>query len=306
MQFMAGSLSGIDVFVAVVEAGSFAQAAQGLHITRSAVGKSVARLEQRLGVLLFHRTTRSQSLTEEGSLFYDHCLRALQAVRTGEAALESGKGNVNGRLRVSMPVLFGHLCIAPILLELAGEHPGLTLELFFSDRMVDLVEEGLDLVIRNGVPPDSSDLAARRLGEHHMVFCAAPSYLQSRGEPATLQDLQQHDGLAYMRQGRIHDWQVLVDGQVKPVRPNARLQMDDLRAIADAAIVGFGIAWLPSWLARKHLDSGELREVLPGQPSVSYAINALWPYTVHLPLKTRLAVDELVDKLPARLAIAGG
>lgn len=303
---MAGSLGGIDVFVAVVEAGSFAQAAQGLHITRSAVGKSVARLEQRLGVLLFHRTTRSQSLTEEGSLFYDHCLRALEAVRTGEAALESGKGHVNGRLRVSMPVLFGHLCIAPILLELAREHSGLTLELSFSDRMVDLVEEGLDLVIRNGVPPDSGDLAARRLGEHHMVFCAAPSYLQSHGEPATLQDLLQHDGLAYMRQGRVHDWQVLVDGQVKAIRPKSRLQMDDLRAIADAAIAGFGIAWLPSWLARRHLDSGELREVLPGQPSVSYAINALWPYTVHLPLKTRLAVDALVDKLPERLAIAGG
>lgn len=303
---MVGSLSGIDVFVAVVEAGSFAQAAEGLHITRSAVGKSIARLEQRLGVLLFHRTTRSQSLTEEGSLFYGHCLRALDEVRTGEAALESGKGNVNGRLRVSMPVLFGHLCIAPILLELAREHPGLTLELSFSDRMVDLVEEGLDLVIRNGVPPDSGDLAVRRLGEHRMVFCAAPSYLQSHGEPATLQDLPQHDGLAYTRQGRVHDWQVLVDGQVKAVRPKARLQMDDLRAIADAAIAGFGIAWLPSWLARKHLDSGELREVLPGQPSVSYAINALWPYTAHLPLKTRLAVDELVKKLPQRLAVAEG
>lgn len=303
---MAGSLSGIDVFVAVAEAGSFARAAEGLHLTRSAVGKSVARLEQRLGVLLFHRTTRSQSLTEEGTLFYRHCLRALDEVRTGEAALESGKWSVSGRLRVSMPVLFGHLCIAPILLELAREHPGLALELSFSDRVVDLVEEGLDLVIRNGVPPDSGDLAARRLGEHRMVFCAAPSYLQSHGEPVTLQDLQQHDGLAYMRQGRVHDWQVLVDGQVQAIRPKARLQMDDLRAIADAAMAGFGIAWLPSWLARRHLEHGELREVLPVQPSVSYAINALWPYTVHLPLKTRLAVDELVQKLPARLAAAEG
>ncbi len=303
---MASSLSGIDVFVAVVEAGSFAQAAQGLHLTRSAVGKSVARLEHRLGVLLFHRTTRSQNLTEEGALFYGHCLRALDEVRSGEAALESGKGSVNGRLRVSMPVLFGHLCIAPILLELAKEHPGLILELSFSDRMVDLVEEGLDLVIRNGVPPDSGVLAARWLGEHHMVFCASTSYLQSRGEPATLQDLQQHDGLAYMRQGRMHDWQVLVAGQVQAIRPKSRLQMDDLRALADAAIAGFGIAWLPSWLARKHLESGELCEVLAGQPSLSYAINALWPYTTHLPLKTRLAVDELVKKLPARLAIVGG
>lgn len=299
---MSISLSGIDVFVAVVEAGSFAQAADGLHLTRSAVGKRIARLEQRLGVPLFHRTTRSQSLTDEGSLFYDHCRRALAEVRSGEAALESGKSQVNGRLRVSMPVLFGHLCVAPILLELAREHPGLTLEMSFSDRMTDLVEEGLDLVIRNGAPPDSSDLSARRLGEHGMMFCASPSYLQSRGEPATPQDLLRHDGVAYARQGRVLDWQVLADGRPQAIRPNARLQMDDLRGVADAAAAGFGIAWLPTWLAREPLASGALREVLPGLASVMYPINALWPYTPHLSLKTRLAVDALVRELPARLA----
>ncbi|HEY9273020.1 LysR substrate-binding domain-containing protein [Achromobacter sp.] len=301
---MTNSLSGIDVFVAVVEAGSFAQAAEGLHLTRSAVGKRIARLEQRLGVPLFHRTTRSQSLTDEGSLFYEHCRRALAEVRTGEAALESGKGHVNGTLRVSMPVLFGHLCVAPILLELAREHPGLTLEMSFNDRMTDLVEEGLDLVIRNGVPPDSGDLAARRLGEHGMVFCASPSYLQRHGEPDTPEALQHHEGVAYTRQGRVLDWQLRAEGRTLAIRPNARLQMDDLRGVADAAVAGFGIAWLPTWLAREPLERGELRKVLPDRASVMYPINALWPYTPHLSLKTRLAVDELVKKLPARLATA--
>lgn len=301
---MTNSLSGIDVFVAVAEAGSFAQAAEGLHLTRSAVGKRIARLEQRLGVPLFHRTTRSQSLTDEGSLFYEHCQRALAEVRTGEAALESGKGHVSGTLRVSMPVLFGHLCVAPILLELAREHPGLTLEMSFNDRMTDLVEEGLDLVIRNGVPPDSGDLAARRLGEHGMVFCASPSYLQSHGEPDTPEALQHHEGVAYTRQGRVLDWQLRAEGRTQAIRPNARLQMDDLRGVADAAAAGFGIAWLPTWLAREPLERGELRKVLPDRASVMYPINALWPYTPHLSLKTRLAVDELVKKLPARLATA--
>ena len=122
---MANTLNGIDLFATVVEAGSFAQAAERLHLTRSAVGKGVARLELRLGVQLFHRTTRSQSLTEEGALFYRHCLRALEEVRLGEAALASNKLTLNGRLKVSMPVLFGQQCVAPILLALAKAHRAL-------------------------------------------------------------------------------------------------------------------------------------------------------------------------------------
>ena len=203
---MANTLNGIDLFATVVEAGSFAQAAERLHLTRSAVGKGVARLELRLGVQLFHRTTRSQSLTEEGALFYRHCLRALEEVRLGEAALASNKLTLNGRLKVSMPVLFGQQCVAPILLALAKAHPGLALELSFSDRKVDLVEEGMDLVIRNAEPPDSLDLAARRLGEHGMTLCASPAYLAERGEPVTLAELPEHECIAYLRQGRVLSW----------------------------------------------------------------------------------------------------
>ncbi|HHQ4513911.1 TPA: LysR family transcriptional regulator, partial [Aeromonas hydrophila] len=253
---MANSLNGLDLFASVVEAGSFAQAAERLHLTRSAVGKGIARLEQRLGVQLFHRTTRSQSLTEEGALFHRHCLRALEEVRLGEAALASNKLTLNGSLKVSMPVLFGQLCVAPLLLELAQAHPGLALSLSFSDRKVDLVEEGLDLVIRNGEPPDSLDLAARRLGEHGMTLCAAPSYLAERGEPMTLADLAEHEGIAYLRQGRVLAWQWQLDGQWQSVRPTGRLQLDDLHAITQAAIAGFGLAWLPAWLARPHLERG--------------------------------------------------
>jgi len=303
---MTNTLNGIDLFATVVEAGSFAQAAERLHLTRSAVGKGMARLEQRLGVQLFHRTTRSQSLTEEGALFHRHCLRALEEVRLGEAALASNKLTLNGRLKVSMPVLFGQQCVAPILLALAKAHPGLALSLSFSDRKVDLVEEGLDLVIRNGEPPDSLDLAARRLGEHGMTLCAAPSYLAERGEPMTLADLAQHEGIAYLRQGRVLAWQWQLDGQWQSVRPTGRLQLDDLHAITQAAIAGFGLAWLPSWLARPHLERGELREVLGSLKGRSYPINALWPHSPHLPLKTRMAIDWLASRLPERLASVAG
>jgi DNA-binding transcriptional LysR family regulator len=166
--------------VAAVEAGSFAQAAVRLHLSRSAVGKSIARLEQRLGVRLFQRTTRSQRLTDNGALFYERCLRALEEIRSAESLLETGKQQVSGRLRVAMPVLFGRQCVAPLLITLAQEHPGLELEMSFSDRVVDLVEEGFDMAVRNGTLADSTVLAARKLGEHQMVLCAAPDYLMKK------------------------------------------------------------------------------------------------------------------------------
>ncbi|MFQ2669369.1 LysR family transcriptional regulator [Aeromonas caviae] len=299
---MANTLNGIDLFATVVEAGSFAQAAERLHLTRSAVGKGVARLELRLGVQLFHRTTRSQSLTEEGALFYRHCLRALEEVRLGEAVLASNKLTLNGRLKVSMPVLFGQQCVAPILLALAKAHPGLALELSFSDRKVDLVEEGVDLVIRNAEPPDSLDLAARRLGEHGMTLCASPAYLAERGEPVTLAELPDHECIAYLRQGRVLSWWWQEAEAWREVQPRGRLQMDDLNAITQAAIAGFGLAWLPTWLARPHLERGELREVLGALKGRSYPINALWPHSPHLPLKTRMAIDWLASRLPEQLA----
>ena len=299
---MANTLNGIDLFATVVEAGSFAQAAERLHLTRSAVGKGVARLELRLGVQLFHRTTRSQSLTEEGALFYRHCLRALEEVRLGETALASNKLILNGRLKVSMPVLFGQQCVAPILLALAKAHPGLALELSFSDRKVDLVEEGMDLVIRNAEPPDSLDLAARRLGEHGMTLCASPAYLAERGEPVTLAELPEHECIAYLRQGRVLSWWWQEAETWREVQPRGRLQMDDLNAITQAAIAGFGLAWLPTWLARPHLEWGELRELLVRLPGRRYPINALWPHGPHLPLKTRLAIDWLASRLSEQLA----
>ncbi|NHV26732.1 LysR substrate-binding domain-containing protein [Burkholderia sp. D-99] len=300
---MRSNLKGIDVFVAAAEASSFAQAADKLHITRSAVGKSIARLEERLGVVLFQRTTRSQSLTDEGALFYDHCLRAMEQIQAGEALLETGKWHMKGRLRVSMPTLFGHLCVAPILIELAKVHPELDLDLSFSDRSVDLVEERFDLAVRVGTLPNSSGLVARPLGEHRMAFCASPAYLSRCGEPATYEELERHRALAYTRFGQVHRWPVIVDGQRVELQPAVRLLSDDLSALMDAAVADLGVAWLPYWLVRDALRGGALRELLPDRPGVIFPIQAVWPYTLHLPLKVRAAVDALLEHLPARLAV---
>ncbi|MBG0657490.1 LysR family transcriptional regulator [Enterobacter hormaechei] len=301
---MTDTLKDIPVFVASVEAGSFAQAAVRLHLSRSAVGKSIARLEERLGVRLFHRTTRSQRLTDNGALFYERCLRALEEIRGAESQLETGKHQVNGRLRVAVPVLFGRQCIAPLLIELAQEHPGLELEMSFSDRVVDLVEEGFDMAVRNSALADSSVLVARRLGEHRMVLCAAPDYLFKNGQPQTVDDLRQHTAINYTRAGRVLPWQLMdYDGTSRTFIPRSSLNMDDLQAICDAALAGHGLAWLPCWMVIKEIQQGDLVPLLKQAPDVRFDVHAVWQQTPHLPLRVRIAIDMLVKRLPAVMSL---
>ena len=301
---MTDTLKDIPVFVASVEAGSFAQAAVRLHLSRSAVGKSIARLEERLGVRLFHRTTRSQRLTDNGALFYERCLRALEEIRGAESQLETGKHQVSGRLRVAVPVLFGRQCIAPLLIELAQEHPGLELEMSFSDRVVDLVEEGFDMAVRNGTLADSAVLVARRLGEHRMVLCAAPDYLLKNGQPQTVDDLRQHTAINYTRAGRVLPWQLMdYDGTSRTFIPRSSLNMDDLQAICDAALAGHGIAWLPCWMVIKEIQQGDLVPLLKQAPDVRFDVHAVWQQTPHLPLRVRIAIDMLVKRLPAVMSL---
>ncbi|MCW8151119.1 LysR family transcriptional regulator [Enterobacter hormaechei] len=301
---MTDTLKDIPVFVASVEAGSFAQAAVRLHLSRSAVGKSIARLEERLGVRLFHRTTRSQRLTDNGALFYERCLRALEEIRGAESQLETGKHQVSGRLRVAVPVLFGRQCIAPLLIELAQEHPGLELEMSFSDRVVDLVEEGFDMAVRNGALADSSVLVARRLGEHRMVLCAAPDYLFKNSQPQSVDDLRQHTAINYTRAGRVLPWQLMdYDGTSRTFIPRSSLNMDDLQAICDAALAGHGLAWLPCWMVIKEIQQGNLVPLLDQAPDVRFDVHAVWQQTPHLPLRVRIAIDMLVKRLPAVMSL---
>jgi DNA-binding transcriptional LysR family regulator len=235
--------SGIQAFVRAVEAGSFARAADSLGLTRSAVGKSVARL--------FHRTTRAQSLTEDGQTFYERCRRALDEIDAAEAALEAGRRDPAGRLRVSVPLLFGRHCVAPVLAGLARRHPRLDVEIAFSDRVVDLFEDGVDLAVRIGELRDSPNLAARRLGVQTFVMCAAPAYLAGPSRSVRAEDFAKLTALTYSRAGVEQPWGALDSEGRRQTLPIARhLRFDDVQAIADAAIAGFGIARLPRRLTR--------------------------------------------------------
>lgn len=292
-------LKGISVFVQTVEAGGFSAAAKKLNLTRSAVGKTVARLEDRLNVRLFHRTTRSQSLTEEGRFFYERCVSALEEIRLGEALLESGRREVRGRLRITMPVIFGRQCVAPILTALLADHPGLELDLAFSDRIADLLEDGFDLAIRNGPLKDDPDTIGKRLARQRMTVCASPAYLQKHGEPLGVDDIETHHGIVYGRRDRNRTWIFPTpEDPWRSLPPRSRLQMDDLEAIRDAACSGIGLAWLPCWLVRDAVADGRLRQVLKTVTPVTFDTHAVWPRSPVMLPKLRLVIDTLARELP--------
>nr|WP_216664565.1 LysR family transcriptional regulator [Dickeya dadantii] len=287
------------MFVEVVDAGGFAKAGERLALTRSAVGKAIARLEERLGVQLFQRTTRTQSLTEDGQQYYERCIRAIDELRAGEALLESGRREVAGKLRVSLPVLFGRYCVAPILRNYARQHPRLELELNFSDRYVDLIADGFDLALRNGTLGNESSLRARRLVSQRKVLCAAPAYLAAKNEPRSLEDLSEHDLLAYWRKDHGMPWRLPDStGELVDIQVTSRMRFNDLEVVADAAVEGMGIAWLPHWLIRERIQRGALVEIWGDRPGAVMECYAVWPAAHHLPLRCRLAIDVLAAELP--------
>ena len=297
------ALGAIAAFVQAVQSGNFSVAAQRLHLSRSAVGKAVARLEEQLGVPLFQRTTRSQKLTAEGELFYQRCLRILAELEGAEDELAGDRQTPRGRLRLSMPVLLGQRCLAPILLELAERWPDLRLELSFNDRKVDLLEEGIDLAIRSGSLDDTPGLRARPLGEHLMVVCAAPAWLARHGTPHTLEQLAELPAILYGRSVQGASW-VFQDakGAFHEIRPPVRLLLDDLDAMRLAACRGLGVTRLPNWLVDTALRSGQLVALTFAERAQPIVLHAIWPDTRHLPYRVRLVLEELVERLPPLLA----
>jgi DNA-binding transcriptional LysR family regulator len=285
----------LDVFVAAVECGSFSAAAQRLHLTRSAVGKAVARLEERLGTRLVHRNTRRSTLTDPGQLFYEHAVRALAEVQAAAALLEQSRDEPSGRVRVTMPVVFGRRCIAPVLTALARAHPGLQLELSLTDRVVDVIEESVDVALRVGPLPRGSDLAGRSLGGHWMLVCAAPDYLSRAGRPGTFDDLAGHRCIVYTRDGRPRPWEFVgSDGHLVKVPVESRLRLDDLEVAREAALAGDGLARLPSWLVADDIQSGRLEVALAEDQPFVHEMHAVWPHRHPLPLRVRVVVDSVL------------
>ena len=296
-------LTSMEVFVRAVDLGSFAAAADALDLSGPMVGKHVRFLEERLGVRLINRTTRRQNLTDFGRAYYERCRVVLAEADAADALAADQLSEPRGKLRVTMPAHFGRHCVTPVLLALAQQYPALELDLSLTDRFADLAEDDYDLAIRTGIPEDKGGVIARRVARQCMVVCAAPSYLETHGRPQQIEDIGGHQGIIYRRSGRIRPWLFpRGDQPATEVTPANRLRLDDLDAIADAAVMGMGLAWLPYWLVRERIETGALEQLLPDQPGFLYDAYALWLQTPQLPLKVRLAVDALAAALPGFMA----
>jgi DNA-binding transcriptional LysR family regulator len=293
--------AGIRAFVQAVEAGSFSRAAQQLGLSPSSVGKAVARLEQRLDVRLFHRTTRRLSLTDEGLAFHDSCVRALAELEQAENALAERRSRPAGRLRIAVPVLLGRDWVMPLLLQLAGEYPALEIEARFSNQPVDFAEQGCDLAVRIGLLDDSASLAARQLGVQKLVVCAAPAYLARHGAPATPLALNGHACIGMLRDEQLEAWQLRDASGNISVRISARLRLGHLEAVAQAALAGHGLAQLPRWLVEKELASGQLQAVLEAFAGPGLPLYAAWPASRAMTARLRLVIDTLHSHVPAGL-----
>jgi DNA-binding transcriptional LysR family regulator len=287
-------LSGVTAFLAAVEGKSFSSAADRLNLTRSAVSKSVSRLEDRLGAALFHRSAHALRLTSAGRVFYERCQRAVQEIEAGEAEIESEGLEITGRLRLSVPVLYGRTCIAPALLRLTQKFPGIELEVSFSDSVVDLAEDGFDLAVRLARPKSAHGLKMRKLTTYDMIVCASPSYLAEYGCPADLADLSRRACIVYRRPGGRSNWFFPQGDKLLDIAPNAAYRLDDLETIAAFAKAGAGIAWLPPWSIRCDLDAGHLVHIFPDQPSLKSDVNLVWLDTPYMTRRLRFAIDALV------------
>ena len=283
----------LAVFARVVEAGSFAEAARRLSSSRSAVSKSVAKLEVALGARLLNRTTRHLSLTEIGAAVAEHGGRIVEEAIGAENLVASLASEPRGVLRVSASVAFGTLHVAPALAEFLPRYPQMKVDMTITDRLVDLAEEGYDVAIYvTGQPPQH--WVARKLAPIRRKLCATPEYFRQRGVPLTPTDLVVHNCLDYTRSGEQGRWRFTgPEGDIS-VPVNGPLHVDDDEALSQAVLGGLGMGLLPTFIIGKDLQSGKLQAVLSEYIPVERHVYAMYLPTRHLPNKVRVFIDFLV------------
>jgi DNA-binding transcriptional LysR family regulator len=259
-------LKGIEAFVVSADSGSFTAAAARLNLTNSAVSKGVARLEARLGSRLFDRTTRRLALTDAGAAFYATCVRVLADLEDAAAVLAAHRSEAVGRVRINVPVAFGRMRVMPLLLDFAERNTGLRPQVSFSDRFVDLIEDGVDVAVRiSGSNQWAVGLGRRYLGTERLIFCAAPRYIERHGLPRCADELARQDCVLYGKgDGSTITWRFGSDGgTIEERMMEGRLILGSAEAQVGAVKAGFGVAQLATWLIEDELLSGELIELLP-------------------------------------------
>jgi DNA-binding transcriptional LysR family regulator len=285
-------LSSMKVFVAVVDAGSFAAAAARLDTSRAMASKQVQKLEEHLGTRLLNRTTRKLSLTGTGREFYERSVQIISDVEEAEQVAGQMTSTPRGMLKVTMPLSYGQHALAGIVAEFARKYPQVTVDISLSDRKVDLVEEGFDLAVRIGAMPES-DLIARKIGAVRSVVCAAPSYLAQFGTPAAPEDLAAHACLGYTLSGTGAQWRLEGPGGTVVVPVSGPIRADNGDMLRLAAASGAGIVLQPQFIVGDDLAAGRLVRVLPDWQSGEMGVYAVYPSRKHLSAKVRTFVDLL-------------
>jgi len=286
------NLLGITSFVRTAELQSFVGAARVLGLSPSAVGKNVAKLEAALNVRLLHRTTRKVRLTDEGALFLERCRRILDDLREAEMAVSDAGAVPRGTLRVSLPTI-GYRFLVPHLPAFGAAYPHIELDLHCNDRLVDLIEEGMDVAIRGGELADSS-LIARTLGTFVFVLCASPAYIEAHGHPHSIDGLVSHDAVRfrYPGSGQLQPWPIGLDQH-----PRTILACSNMEGVRAAAVNGLGIACMPDFLAADAVRAGCLCRLLEAEVRSEGQFSLVWPSSRLVSSRLRAFIDFATARL---------
>ncbi len=290
-----GQLEDMNAFIRIVEAGGISRAAEQIGIAKSAISRRLVDLETRLGVRLLNRTTRTSSLTEAGQSYYERALKIIDDVAELNAIAADSACALEGTIRLAAPLSFGLAHLAPAIEIFARDHPGLTINIDFSDRQIDLVEEGFDLAFRIADLKDST-LIARKISPIRLLLCASPEYIKENGMPKKLADLKQHRFLQYYLSGSSS--LKLIDNNKKEhlVKLSAKMIANNGDFLRDMAIAGHGILASPTFISWKALAIGDLIPVLPDFTLPQSNAYAVYPQTRYLSQRARLFIDFLVER----------
>lgn len=295
----------MQVFVRVVEAGSFTRAAELAHLPKATVTNLIKGLESHLGTRLLNRTTRKVSVTADGAAYYERCVRILTEVEETESTLSRAKASPRGLLRVDVPATFGRRFLVPALPAFFEQYPDIRLKLGCSDRPVDLVEEGVDCVVRGGEQPDAA-LVARRVATIDFITCASPAYLERYGEPIHPAELKRHRCVNYFsaKTGQVFPWDFTRDGERIELALEGPIALNDGEAYLEAGIAGLGIIQTTPFFAAR--AGASLVRILPDWKSDSLPVWVLYPQNRHLSTKVRVFVDWIAELFAARLLALQG
>jgi LysR family transcriptional regulator for bpeEF and oprC len=291
-------LDAIAIFVRVVESGSFSAVAREMGLGQPAISKQVAALEAHLGAQLLRRTSRSLSLTEAGQDFYESSVRLIGDLAAAESRIGHRQASPSGLVRVTVAHAFGGLYLVPRLPTFLRRYPEVTVEVLASERTPNLVEDGIDVAVRNGALADSS-LVARRVGATPVVTVATPDYLAQRGEPTRPDELDKHDGIVFVSQGGPRSWRFNDGPGEVSYQPHGRFRTNDAEQIRVAVLAGLGIAQAPHWLFADELAAGRVHRLLKGYEPGEIPISAVRPQGRRLARKVSVFIDFLVEVLAA-------